>query len=390
MRNSIDNLIDLKYQNLKNVINYIRSEEYSTKKGIAENLNLSFATVSNMCNSLEDMGLIEYVTLNDAKVVGRSPKYIHLVKDRLSILNVNAQATREIELIITNLLNEVVFKKKYYYKDTQTYKEFITECNNYYSDFIEEYNIKTEDIIGVGVVVSGIFDKVSQKVVASEIPLFENQPMKADFEAIFDKDVLIDNDANLCAFGAKMEYGRSNLAYIYIGEGVGIGVVQNGEVLKGERGYGPEICHMPIGELDIKCHLCGNKHCLQTDLSFNGFIAKFYANAYDGNKITWDEFVQKVKNGEEKALKVVRDNARVLSIAVTSIASLFHPEKIVIGGDIAECIFDLMKQPILEVINSRKIVNSMDDYDLYYDSDFRTNIIKGISEKIYSEWYLEI
>jgi predicted NBD/HSP70 family sugar kinase len=381
-----ENLIDLKNKNLKSIINYIRFDKNSTKKDISDRLALSFATVSNMCNTLEQIGLIEYAgaETDHARFVGRSPKYIKLKEDRFTVLSVHLLVSGEVNLVLTDLMNVTIAEKKYFYEDAVDIQAFMGKCKGYYDDFTAENHVDLDNVIGIGVAVSGIYDTVSENIVASEIPLFDNQPVKQYFEAAFEKNVFVDNDANLCAFGAAM-FDFENTIYFYIGEGLGIGVIHNGSIFRGERGYGSEICHMPLGALDYKCPLCGSAYCLETDLSYGGFLTKYHRRQTKYEKGLWNDFEKKAKQGEEKALSVIKENSEILGKAVTITANLFMPKKIIIGG-ISRELFDLMKPEIRKMVNSRRIVASMGEYDLLFDGDYEASIKKGTSETVYQQW----
>ena len=70
MAASIDNLLDIKSKNLKSIISYMRFHNANTKKQVASDLGLSFATVSNMVNDLITHGLIEICDGGHEKSVG--------------------------------------------------------------------------------------------------------------------------------------------------------------------------------------------------------------------------------------------------------------------------------------------------------------------------------
>lgn len=383
---AMENLIDLKNKNLKSIVNYIRFDKRSTKKDISDRLELSFATVSNMCNTLEQIGLIEYADadIDHARFVGRSPKYIKLREDRFTVMSIHLQVSGEVNFVLTNLLNVTIAEEKYYYGDINDVSVFMEKCKAYYDDFIIKNNVDIENVIGIGVAISGIYDTVSENVVASEIPMFDNQPVKRYLEEKLNKNVFIDNDANLCAFGAAM-FDFENTIYLYIGEGLGIGVIHDGLIFRGERGYGSEICHMPLGKLDDMCPLCGSPSCLETDVSYGGFLTKYHQKHTKYEKELWNDFENKVKQGEKKALSVIKENSEILGKAITIIANLFIPKEIIIGG-ISREIFDLMKSEIQKMVNARRIVSSMGEYDLLFDDNYEANIKKGTSEMVYQKW----
>ena len=82
----VDSSVELKKVHAKEIINYLKRNKSCTKKVMAEELGLSFATVSNICNEMREKGYLEETALEDTKVVGRTPKGISLNYNNLMSL----------------------------------------------------------------------------------------------------------------------------------------------------------------------------------------------------------------------------------------------------------------------------------------------------------------
>lgn len=392
---NIATLIDIKHRNVKCILDELRFSKNSTKKELADKLSLSFATVSNTCNSLMAMGLLHPFEEDRQYrgAVGRTPKPVRLNPDRRRIIAFSLQTSGEVHIALVNLVNAIVAERGYRYDRFDTLDDFALFCRDRYADFIGEACRGSDaDIIGVGAAVSGIFDRVSENIVASEIPLLENQPLATTLGRHLGKSVLVDNDTNLCALAVAKRLGAENLVYIYIGEGLGVGVVNRGEVVRGERGYGSEICHMPLGRRKRPCHLCGSEGCLETDVAVDGFLAKRFgeeALAGEAREILWARFMRDFNAGSGAARAVVEENADLLGRALSILANIFTPSRIVIGG-VDRALFDALRPPILGIVNARRTVASMKPYELAFDPDPRHSLVKGASELVYSRWCPEI
>jgi len=385
-----DDVTDIRDKNVKNIIQAIRNSESVTKRELEQKLNLSFATVSNICNSLLSMGLVKLIEDTIVKrSIGRTSKALVLNTSRFWIIALNLQKFGILEIALINLHREIINESVYEYADMRDFNEFVDFCTSSYQSFIDAYKIDTKNIIGVGVVVSGIHDDVTHHTVASEISFLENQPLRDSLRKAFGTTVFVDNDVNLCTLALHNIDNYENMLYLYIGEGTGVGVMQNGNIVRGERGYSPEICHMPLGTLDTPCPLCGSQACLQTDISYSGFLSKYYSRRISFNQTQqnlWLNFVQAVKAGETRALKVCEENAHILGNATSILANLFAPQQIVLGG-CDEVLFKVMLPIILNQVNHRKVVSSKPNYSLLYDPFVKRNTLLGAAELVYVHWY---
>ena len=383
----IESIIELKLNNIKSIINAVRFSDQMSRKVLSNILGLSFATVSNICNSLVEHGILLEDISNGEKTVGRSTKYLSFNKNRYNIVGISLEETGTVRFCLSNLKNEIISQQKMSYSANTNIERFVDEIAKMYFNFIKNLKINEDVIIGIGMAIPAIFNQLNENIVASEIPLLEDQPLKRFFESRFRKKVFIDNDANLCVVSINNMLESENIIYIFINEGLGIGTLQNGKVLRGARGFASEICHMPFGVLDKRCWLCGSNDCLQTDISVSGFVKKY--SLAKGVDAKWDEFIDALRRNDEAALVVAKENAHILGKAISSIVNLLDSERIIIGG-IPQELFNELESYVNNEVNTRKIVKTMPDFRIEFDDASYENIICGATEAVFNNWSPQI
>lgn len=385
MSHSIKSVIDIKKNNIKSIIHYLRFCENATKKQIASDLNLSFATVSNMGNSLVEHGIITEVDDNGLVGIGRSPKPVRLNKSAHYVAAADFHSSGVARVSLYNLCCEEVASVSLEYDCKLEVHSFIAQFADLYTRSFSPQ--QRGAVVGMCVAVSGIYDIETGNVVASELALFESQPLKDLLVEQLQIPIYIENESNLCAFCLAQKENCNDIIYFYLGEGLGIGIISEGRNVVGNRGYSAEICHAPLGKLEQPCRLCGSERCMQTDLSVYGFAQKYSGVMPEtGDFSAWDLFLAALERGDAKAQAVARDNAQVLAAGVSVVVNLFDPEMVVLGG-INRTLYDAML-PVIRDVNSRRcVVRGAPQPEYQLDDHGDSTVILGAAEMAYARWF---
>ncbi len=181
--------------------------------------------------------------------------------------------------------------------------------------------------------------------------------------------VYMDNDANVAAlaeflFGAGR--GARNVVMLTIGTGVGGGLILDGDIYRGSTGSAAELGHIVVQEDGPPCQgNCPNHGCVET-------LASGTAIAREGKKaaerepdsalgralaegpIVGKTVTQLAIDGDPLAREVVADAGRHLGVALASLANIFDPDVIVIGGGVS-VVGDLMLDPAREELRRRAL-----------------------------------
>lgn len=387
---TVDSLIDLKYKNLKSIIDYIRFRDSSTKREVARELNLSFATVSNMVNGFISQGLVIETEADTVKYVGRYPKYISLAPMRYGIVTVDLHASGEMLFSLVDLKCTIRARERF---ETQPYENiagYIAQIRNGYLTFLKNAGYEEENVLGVGAVISGTYDAKSDRMVGTARQAFLNQPFRRLISEAVGKPVCVENDANLAAYYRAFALGCANLIYVYMGDGIGMGVVSGNDIMLGARGYSAEIAHVPMGTLARVCPSCGNHNCLQTDLSRNGFLSKARGELIDWDApldTAWGAYVAALEQGEARAVAAARENAALLARTLSIAQAVTRPQIIMFGG-LPRVLYEIIV-PFLEAeINSRVPLEPAVDFA--FDEDSLVTFAKGAAEMVYARWHPDL
>lgn len=196
---------------------------------------------------------------------------------------------------------------------------------------LAEYPLETID--SVGVTIPGLADE--RVWIYAPFSGIQNFPVVDILEKRFGKPVFIENDVNACAiaegiFGACRE--ADDFIWLTISNGIGGGVVLNGRIYRGARGFSGEFGHVNVVEDGELCG-CGNRGCLEAECAGPG-ISRFYARL-TGEQTSAAEIATRALAGEENALKAFVREGKILGHALANAANILNPEKIIIGGGVS-------------------------------------------------------
>jgi glucokinase len=199
-------------------------------------------------------------------------------------------------------------------------------------------------VVGIGIGVAGLIDNKNGIVLKSpNISSLNGLNLKAAMEEAFSKPVLVENDANTCAYGEKwIGTGKDFDCFVVLtlGTGLGSGIIYNGKLLKGAA----ELGHMVISPKGRVC-TCGNLGCLESYASGRAIVERVIASlekgeesmlteCCDGNfyKITPEIIYEIALEGDNLCRKSFRKMGYYLGIGIANIINILSPEAVIIGG----------------------------------------------------------
>jgi predicted NBD/HSP70 family sugar kinase len=157
------------------------------------------------------------------------------------------------------------------------------------------------------------------------------QPVEFLSETI-DAPLLVDNDVNLAALGEQrngVAKDVSNFVFLYVGAGIGLGLVIDGEVMRGSRGLAGEVGYLPS-----RADATGKRHGLARAVSELGLGPRRQDAWYADTVAEARTQLRAAEDGDQHALDAVRRAGRALGEAATAICAVIDPELIVLGGPV--------------------------------------------------------
>lgn len=229
---------------------------------------------------------------------------------------------------------------------------------------IRNANLSIEDIDGIVLGVPGSLNPETGVVNLAPNLGWKNLNIINPIQNYFNRKVLIENDANLGTLGIYHFEKKSkckNLIAIFVGTGIGAGIIIDGKLYRGKNFSAGEIGHIIINEEGYKCG-CGNYGCLETEASrtaitrmINEQIKKgkktIITKLTDNPRIIKSSILKEAINQKDKVtIKSVKYSAEKIGLVIGNLINLFDFDCVVLAGGVMEAIGSFMLPLIKEKI----------------------------------------
>jgi predicted NBD/HSP70 family sugar kinase len=314
------------------VLNYVRERGPISRAEIAQETALQRSTVSLIVDELKSGGLIEEVS--GESTGGRPPTLLSLRTADAVAIGVDLGTRRTI--VATSDLAGRVLEQEEFPTDPDARKT-ISHIIERARQFITKNG---ETIEGVGVSLPGLVHQ--ETGTASFIPHFKWRDLEIgkELQAALGLAVTVDNDANAAAL-AELWFGRPEIRevrdfiLVLIEEGIGTGIVFDGQVHRGKNGAAGEFGHMTIGrDAPVAC-AAGSRGCWEAFASERAALARYTKlKGGTGAGIDFGQLVERAFEGEREAQSALKETARYLGLGIANLIQGLAPEAVIIGGPI--------------------------------------------------------
>ena len=180
---------------------------------------------------------------------------------------------------------------------------------------------------------------------------WRDAPLKADLEAQLGCPVWLGNDCNVAATGIhrlELEAKPNDMVSIFLGTGIGAGIITNGVFLTGATRAAGEVGHMVLDPDGPVCG-CGTRGCFEALASRTAIFNKVKSAVNDGAKTllmdAGDDSVTRIRSGklrraieagDELAAAVLGETCLYTGVAIANLCNLLNPEVVALGGGLIE------------------------------------------------------
>lgn len=207
------------------------------------------------------------------------------------------------------------------------------------------------NVVAVGAGVAGQVDQNTGVLLFAPNLNWRNIPFQNHLQQALNLPVSITNDVRAAAWGEWL-YGAgkgcNDIACVFVGTGIGGGIISGGRMLNGNSNTLGEVGHMIIDISGLRC-TCGSKGCLQTIAGGQGMAkraqeaikndpayGKGILEAANGkiDQITAKTIIDMSKKNDPLALLLLEDAKQALIAGCASIVNVFNPKRLILGGGI--------------------------------------------------------
>ncbi len=296
---------------------------------------------------------------------GRRPNLYGLNPSARYVMGVDI-SKHHIRLGIFNFNNQPVVDIKVIDEGLEVSTDFMMSLKDAVNDFITESGIDKKKLMGIGIAIPGLRDLHTG---ISYSYLQDEKPATIQFENIFDYPVFVENDAKVMALGEQafgLAQGKQNVLCLNIGALIGLGMILNGKLYKGNSGFSGEFGHIQVDPDGQLCY-CGKIGCLETLASGSTMIKRARKEISEGattvirsmvgndpSKITIEIILQAAQRGDQFAIGLLANIGEHLGRGIAVLIHLFNPELIIIGGELTKA-ENYIVDPIQQNLNKYTI-----------------------------------
>jgi len=320
------------------VLNYVRDRAPISRAEIARETELHRSTVSVITDELLADGLIVGIGAGDS-TGGRKPTLYKLKTDIPVAIGIDL-TPRITTIAVADLAGNLLEKESFSTSpDMQFMTEQIVERTRRIAAKYSEYGLE------IGMSVPGLVDQKLGRIF--HIPYFDwrDWDICQRLETETGISVTVENDANATAlaelwFGQEKVRKTDTFVMVLVGEGIGTGIIFDGQVYRGEKGAGGEFGHMIAGEnAPVECS-CGSRECWEAYASEKAIIARYKRlleqDDLKQNGMEIGAIVELAVNGEKHAAEALKDTARYLGNGISNLIVGLSPQVVVVSGPITK------------------------------------------------------
>ena len=339
--------------NRRIALNFIRRHAPLSRADLARSSGLQPSTVSAIIDELIGEG---WVTEGIGRAPrGRRPRLLHLNVERAGIVAVDLRpetTTVGLAGIDARFVDQTSWRTQ---REPETWVQAVTQT-------VRRFRATHPRVLceGVGVSLPGRADGDGRLIFAPNLR-WGHVNIRTLIEQEVELPVVVENAANACAlaelwFGRHPEHVR-NLIAVTISEGIGAGLLMNGQLMRGGDARAGEVGHVTLDENGPLCP-CGKRGCWERYASNSAALATYRdAVAAAGRKAppyTFEQLVRAAGDGDRHAVTAIDSMATHLGMGLAGLITSLSPEVVVIIGEVTAA-WDRVGPIVADVVKRRTL-----------------------------------
>ncbi len=239
---------------------------------------------------------------------------------------------------------------------------------------IDKSGVAPTSIEAVGIGAPGPLDPATGVVIFAPNLRWKDVRLKDELEARVGFPTFVDNDVNVGTLGEHVfgaGQGFQNVVGIFVGTGIGGGIILQGELFHGASKTAGEIGHIIVKAGGPRCG-CGTRGCLEAIASRTAMTKQFRKAIKKGQKSVLSELTggdltairsgvlaKAIRLNDKLTLKVIKKTTKYLGVGIGSIVNFLNPEMIVLGGGVVEALDDTFLDDIRAAAEKYALPNTL-------------------------------
>jgi len=346
------------------VLNLVREHEPISRADLARRMDIGRGMVTSLVDELLDEGNVYEGAAVDAPR-GRRPKMLYVrTRDRLVV-------AIDVRFSLTYVMLSDFSGTPISIETFETITDpaaLVAELAERVRALLAAHGGAAARCEGVGLVVPGMVDQRTGRVLYSPQLGWRDVELRTSLATALGLPVSLENAPIACALSRMwlVQGGGEaprDFAYVTVGDGVGVGLVVNGEVVRGHGNSAGEFGHVPLNALSGPRCLCGATGCLEAYTSNLATLSRYLGHELAAAQtrqllhdtgLTIGDLIVRAGEGDARAAASLDETARWLGIGLAVVINSFNPAQIFVGGEITAA-WDRIAPIIHEAIAARAL-----------------------------------
>ena len=350
--------------NRRIVLNLVRDHQPVSRADLARRMEIGRGVVTSIIQELIDNGSIyEGATGHAAR--GRRPTMLYVrTQDRL-VVAVDIRFSRTFIMLSDFAGSQIALESLETIFDPTL---LVTELIERIGRLLASHGA-TARCEGVGLVVPGMVERHSGRVLMAPQLGWRDVDIRDRLAAGVGLPVHIENAPMACAL-AQMWLGQrgnssDNFVYVTVSDGVGAGIVLNGQLIRGESNSAGEFGHNTLNQDGPQC-LCGAHGCWEAYTSNQATLSRYLGRelvplwggaVQPPTSLTIEDLIARARGGDARAASAIETTGRYLGIGIGSILNALNPSQVFVGGEITLA-WDMIEAAIREGVLERTLTRA--------------------------------
>jgi N-acetylglucosamine repressor len=342
-------------------LNLIRTNQPISRADLARLMGTRRGAVSLLVSQLIADGDVYEGATGEARR-GRKPTFLYIDSRKRCVVAVDIRTTRTM-LMVTDLVGHQLASVTSYPTERDP-KKFVTGLVKRVKALLLEHK-DLGRCQGVGVVVPGMVEAESGRVLLAPNLGWRDLSLRDPIAAALGLPVQIENSGKACAlaelWAARGGQGHSNFIFVTVSDGIGVGVVLGGELVRGQHNIAGEFGHVPLNVDGPRCG-CGATGCWEAYVSNLATLSRYFGRDLRTRpssealpSMTIDDLIVRARSGgDAKALAALLATARYLGLGLGSVVNAIDPAHVYIGGEITAA-WDLIEPTVRTALAERAL-----------------------------------
>jgi N-acetylglucosamine repressor len=350
--------------NRRIALNVIHEHQPISRAELARRMKVTRGVAGVLVQELIDQELI-YEGATGEAAFGRKPTLLHIKSyDRLAVA-VDVRFSKTFVMVCDFSGRQLALEA---YDTIFSMPEFIRDLANRIRRLVKT-NGASAGVEGVGVAVPGMVDQNTGRVLNAPALGWRDLDLRKPLAVATGLPVEIENSGRACTLALLwLERGDAarpqNFVYVGVSDGVGVGIVVNGELLRGTDHIAGEFAHVPLNLDGPRC-MCGAKGCWEAYISNLATLSRYFGwnlyklspnrlnNARKGS-FTVPDLIARARRGDAKANAAIQETAQYLGLGLGTIINVINPECIFLDGEITAA-WDLIEKSVMAGLAERAL-----------------------------------